>query len=54
MWSGPERTRKTEPRWGEASAFCRAIRLPGGRRRGSLPWLPVATVHRAQRLLPIF
>ena len=29
MWSGPERTRKTEPRWGEASAFCRAIRLPG-------------------------
>ena len=33
MSSGPGRTRRSEPRWGEASGYCRAIRLPGGRRR---------------------
>ena len=32
-WSGPGRTRRPEPRWGEASGYCRAIRLPVGRRR---------------------
>ena len=35
-WSGPERTRRTEPRWGAVSVGCRAIRLPGGRRRDLL------------------
>ncbi len=28
-WSGPGRTRQTEPRWGEASVHYRAVRLPG-------------------------
>ncbi|MEI6786149.1 MAG: hypothetical protein WCQ21_35145, partial [Verrucomicrobiota bacterium] len=32
-WSGPERTRRTEPRWGAVSVYCRAIRRPVGRRR---------------------
>ncbi len=33
MSSGPERTRRTEPRWGAVSVGCRAIRLPSGSRR---------------------
>ena len=33
MSSGPGRTRRSEPRWGEASGDCRAVRLPVGRRR---------------------
>ena len=35
MLSRPERTRRTEPCWGKASAYSRAIRLPAGRRRGN-------------------
>ena len=35
MLSGPERTRRTEPCWGKASVYSRAIRLPAGKRRGN-------------------
>ena len=51
MLSGPERTRGTEPRWGKASAYSRATRLPapaGGAKNELPPGAPSSQAPRRE------